>query len=262
MLFFGILLFFLQDTEAYHFTHGCYVQKRIEQVASRTKVLNFQLHKTKKVERRILRNLDQIYADLKTVTSREDKAYLAQQVDALQKQLQKTRLTKRTILRKMRNVTDNLSGAEREKIVRQNRLEHYVTHHKTNIYSEFEGAQNNLLRLENIYAVRAAKKISTYYAKIAYKNYRLRGITKSKKLKKLIRKTAKKTFLAVYKKATKIIEKETLRLGDVTLVENVLKRKIERMIQNAKFKYQVIKHKKSITKLIGKELAYRAARHI
>ncbi|ELP85135.1 hypothetical protein EIN_081670 [Entamoeba invadens IP1] len=246
----------LADESYYHFRHGCIMHKRMIKVQKNTKILEDRLEKIKQVERRIMHELDLNYEDTKMATKRKDKILLQKTIDTLQKQLRKARQTKLEILRALRKQADSLTGVERGRIIRKNRLEQYVDYHGTNIAKEYQTANHKVYQLEEKYALETAKKAAKIAANIIFAKEKSLPKDKQRdqtKLKKYIKKHAKKAYLKAFRIVQRFIEKETLRGLSIKRVEENVKIHTEELLNEMKVGEKMLLHQIKITeKLEGK----------
>ena len=228
----------MADDDFYHFRHGCIMKRRMNKVEGESKKLEKKLRELRKIERRILHELDINYEDTEMATTRKDKILLQQTIRKLQFQLRKTRNAKRILLRRMRKVVDNINGIERGRIIRRNQLEQYVDYHGGDISKEYEHVSKRMYDMEKKYAIENAKVGAKQAAELAYAKIQNKGkITDKNEIKKVVKKAAAKAYKKIYTAIVKIIRALTLRGGNLGRIEHLIKAEVAAFMTNRKTEY-------------------------
>ncbi|EDR26011.1 hypothetical protein EDI_132290 [Entamoeba dispar SAW760] len=257
IILFLLLLSVIADDEFYHFRHGCIMHRRMVKAQKMTEMLEKKLKQTRKIERRILHELELNYEDTEMATTRKDKVLLQQTIRKLQFQLRKTRNAKVEILRKLRKVADSLTGVERGRMIRRNRLEEYVDYHGSDISKEYRKVNKQIYEMEKKYAVEYAKEAAKLAAKNTYSQIQeAEGKDKpsEKDIKHQIASAAKEIYERVYTEIIHIIRRNTLHGGNMKRIEENTIAEIKVYMESIKAEFNHEKGKLEATQTANKKV--------
>ena len=218
------------DQDFFHFRHGCIVNKRIRLVRRQTRIIEQKIRATRSLERKILRELELDYDDTGIVTRQKDKVLLQERIATLQRQLVQTRIARRFLLAKLRRVADRLSGAERRRIIRKNKLEEYLDFKTNDIAAEYKKLNEEVFNMEKEqgveYAKKAAKRAAQYlYAKLSQEK-NMKKAENQRKAKKEVEEKAKEEYKEMYNSVVRIIRKELISGQEIERIRSSIKAKL------------------------------------
>lgn len=224
----------LAQDEFFTFRHGCIMDHRIKKVRNQSRKLEAAIEEARKMERRIADELEVNYDDAAVATTTKDKVALQATIQKLQSQLIKTRNAKRSLLRRLRHVTDGITGIERGRIIRRNRLEEFVDSTPVELSAEFKAMDEKLFELEKTEAVKYAQEAAKRAAAFEYKQLARKNATKAveqKTMKKEVEAAAKKAYTEMYDKIIANIRRITLESTETKDIVDKAK-ETDRIIDN------------------------------
>ena len=215
--------------------HGAIMSRRIHHMKRVMRFLKVQLRKERKVERRIKRKLELNYDDLSMATKVKDKILIQRIIERLQTKLRKARNHRKHMLKELDRVTDGISGFERGRLIRKNRLERYVDYEHTDITKEFNDVQQTIFEIEKGIVVDFAKAESKKMTQFAFKTFQnvlakekqtVKDLTEEEKqdMRERMQEIAKKAFMTNYKRIHEIVE--------VSALKGLSKEQLKKLVNN------------------------------
>jgi len=242
LLFALVFAFAFAEDELYNpFIHGDTLLKRYKIIRGANRRNERLILALEGRERKIRNTMDILYGDMKVAVDLGDRLKIEKQVEKLHKVLDAVRRQKRFIIRKMRSLADKVASPDRDRLVRETRIEHRIgLDDNIHIRRELEHNQRKILRETQFLAHKYAKMA----AEIAANKHTNYINTKSKgnilKAKMKYRKIAKDTYNKTYKKIVERIEEATAEGIDNSDIKMVCRSAIDGLIRKLNHQYLTI----------------------
>jgi hypothetical protein len=213
------------------FKRSCVIQKRINDITGKTKVIHNKIKADEQQERNLQDSLFYLYRDLKYATTAEDRARLELEIEAIQKKLHQVRLHKVNLLRDIRKETDKINAPFRDNIARTNKIERHVGLEDEGNYVEERMKTQALIKK---ITTQLANKYASVAAKVAAEKAVIKAAKKFKgdkaKVQAYVAKKAEKAYSAMHAKIVKAISLAVENGVSRNNVETVAKTAIEYIV--------------------------------